>query len=187
MTNALRTSVVGVFQNRETAERAVHSLTEAGFPRNRIGIAMRNVTGTEHAVEGAAESPEAKGAITGAAAGLGLGALAGVGVLSGVIPVIGPAIAAGTLGVMLSNAAAGAGIVGVVGALIGAGVPDDEAHFYQTEFEAGRLIMTVDAGARTEAAIAILRAHGAYDIQSAGEAEGWSQPSGQSTIKHTIA
>ena len=37
----------------------------------------------------------------------GPGRLAGLGVLSGIIPVVGPAIAAGTLGVILSNAAAG--------------------------------------------------------------------------------
>jgi len=88
--------------------------------------------------------------------------------LSGVIPVVGPAIAAGTLGVVLSNAAAGAGIVGLVGALIGAGVPEEEAKYYHSEFEAGRTIVTVKADGRYDDAMAILRRHGAHDITSRG-------------------
>ena len=39
------------------------------------------------------------------------------------IPVVGPAIAAGTLGVVLSNAIAGAGIASLIGALVGEGLP----------------------------------------------------------------
>ena len=107
--------------------------------------------------------------MTGALTGLGLGALAGLGVLSGVIPVVGPAIAAGTLGVILSNAAAGAGIAGLVGALIGAGIPEDEAKYYHGEFEAGRTIVTVTADGRADEATAILRRHGAYDMSTAGD------------------
>jgi hypothetical protein len=68
--------------------------------------------------------------------GLDLGALAGLGVLAGVIPVVGPAIAAGTSGVVLSNAAAEAGIAGLVGALVGASILEHEAKRYQEEIEA---------------------------------------------------
>ena len=75
--------------------------------------------------------------MAGALTGLGLGALAGLGVLAGVIPVVGPAIAAGTLGVILSNAAAGAGIAGLAGALIGAGVPEHEAKYYHERIRGG--------------------------------------------------
>ena len=82
------------------------------------------------------------------------------------IPVVGPAIAAGTLGVIVSNAAAGAGIVGLVGALVGAGVPEHEAKFYDKEFEAGRTVVTVTADHRADEATAILRRHGAYDMST---------------------
>jgi uncharacterized protein (TIGR02271 family) len=129
---------------------------------------MRHTEGTAGTVTGTdTEGSEAgTGAITGALAGLGLGALAGLGVLAGVIPVIGPAIAAGTLGVVLSNAAAGAGIAGLVGALIGAGVPEHEAEYYHKEFEAGRAIVTVASDGRADEAMAILRRHGAYDMST---------------------
>jgi len=82
--------------------------------------------------------------------------------------VIGPAIAAGTLGVILSNAAVGAGVAGLVGALIGAGIPEEEAQYYQSEFEAGRAIVTVTANGRADEATAILRRYGAYDMSTQG-------------------
>ncbi len=161
---------MGVFEDRVHANKAITELHQAGFDQSRIGVAMRNaegggdVGGTDH------DSHATSGAVAGALTGLGLGALAGLGVLAGVIPVVGPAIAAGTLGVVLSNAAAGAGIAGLVGALVGAGLPEHEAKYYQGEFEAGRAIVTVAAGDRSDEASAILRSCGAYDMSSRGPA-----------------
>jgi hypothetical protein len=91
-----------------------------------------------------------------------------LGVLSGVIPVVGPAIAAGTLGIVVSNAAAGAGIAGLVGALVGAGIPQEEASYYQSEFESGRTIVTVQAANRRGEAVSILSTNGAYDMSTRG-------------------
>ena len=104
--------------------------------------------------------------MAGVLTGLGLGALAGLGVLSGVIPVVGPAIAGGTLGVILSNAAVGAGVGGLVGALVGAGIPEHEAQYYQGEFESGRTIVTVQADGRADEAMAILRRYGSFDMST---------------------
>jgi hypothetical protein len=80
--------------------------------------------------------------------------------------VVGPAIAGGTLGVILSNAAAGAAAGGLVGALAGAGIPEEEAHYYQGEFESGRTIVTVATDGRADEARTILSRHGAYDMSS---------------------
>jgi hypothetical protein len=159
-------TVVGVFEDRLHANKAITELHQAGFDPSQMGVAMRHAEG-----EGDVESPEhdshaTSGALTGALTGLGLGALAGLGVLAGVIPVVGPAIAAGTLGVILSNAAAGAGIAGLLGALVGAGLPEHEAKYYQGEFEAGRAIVTVNAGSKSDQATSILRRCGAYDMTS---------------------
>jgi len=166
-----RTTVVGVFEDRAKADQAVSELRQAGFRDDQIGVVMRHDEGTTAAAGTEHDDTHAgSGAVTGVLAGLGLGALAGLGVLSGVIPVVGPAIAAGTLGVILSNAAAGAGIAGLVGALVGAGVPEHEAHYYQGEFEAGRTIVTVTADGRSDEATAVLRKYGAYDINSRGQA-----------------
>jgi uncharacterized protein (TIGR02271 family) len=164
-----RTTVVGVFEDRKRADEAVSELRRAGFREDQIGVAMRHTEGIVEETRTDEEGSYAgSGAVAGALTGLGLGALAGLGVLSGVIPVIGPAIAAGTLGVVLSNAAVGAGVVGLVGALIGAGIPEEEAQYYQSEFEAGRAIVTVNAESRVDEATAILRRHGAYDMNTRG-------------------
>ena len=103
--------------------------------------------------------------VAGLAAGAGVGALWGLGILAGVIPGIGPAIAGGTLGVLLSSAAAGAATAGLAGALIGLGIPDEDASFYEGEFKAGRSIVTVKSPRHTEAC-AILNRFGGYDAQA---------------------
>ena len=154
------------------ADRAVDELRRAGFRDEQIGVAMRHDSGMRPPWATPTDAADAKIPTPGRArsraslAGLGLGALAGLGVLSGVIPVIGPAIAGGTLGIILSNAAVGAGVGGLVGALVGAGVPEDEAHYYQGEFESGRTIVTVQAGGRADEAMAVFRRYGAYDMSS---------------------
>jgi hypothetical protein len=168
---AQQSTVVGVFEDRLQADRAVDALRRAGFRDNQIGVALRfggGVSDTGDIPAATEESHAGTGAVAGALTGLGLGALAGLGVLSGVIPVIGPAIAGGTLGVILTNAAAGAGLGGVAGALIGAGIPEDEAQYYQGEFEEGRAIVTVHPGGRADEARAILRSYDAYDMSSRG-------------------
>jgi uncharacterized protein (TIGR02271 family) len=168
-----RSTVVGVFEDHTEADRAVSDLRAAGFRDDQIGVAMRHDDGsgvTSSTSTGETES--GSGALTGALAGMGLGALAGLGVLAGVIPVVGPAIAGGTLGVILSNAAAGAGIAGLAGALMGHGVPEDEANYYHGEFEAGRVIVTVHADGRYDDAAAILRRAGAYDMSTRGGTTG---------------
>ena len=53
----------------------------------------------------------------------------------------------------------------LVGALVGAGLPEHEAKYYQAELEAGRTIVTVTGGLADEAS-AILRRCGAYDMTS---------------------
>ena len=165
-----RTTVVGVFTDRQHADKAITELHKAGFTESQIGVAMPHDEsfGKTHDLATAEDTHAGSGALTGALTGIGLGALAGLGVLAGVIPVIGPAIAGGTLGILFSNAAVGAGIAGLTGALVGAGVPEEEAHYYQSELESGGTIVTVQAAGRVDEASAILRRNGAYDMQTKG-------------------
>jgi hypothetical protein len=166
-------TVVGVFDDRRHANQAVTELHKVGFGESQVGVAMRHPESMADAASNEHDTHAGSGALAGALTGLGLGALAGLGVLAGVVPVVGPAIAAGTLGVILSNAAAGAGIAGLVGALVGAGIPEHEAKYYQTEFEAGRAIVTVNAGSRSDEAKRILLNCGAH-FMSRQEAGGVS-------------
>jgi len=169
-----RSTVVGVFEDRAHADQAIAELKRTGFRDDQIGVAMRHAEGMGDAISAgdADESNAGSGAVAGALTGLGLGALAGLGVLAGVIPVVGPAIAGGTLGIILSNAAAGAAAVGLTGALIGYGIPEEEAGYYHNEFEAGRTIVTVQADGRYDDAWSILQRHGAYDMSTRGAVTG---------------
>jgi hypothetical protein len=71
--------------------------------------------------------------------------------------------------------------------MTGAGLSEEEAQFYEREFNEGRAIVTVRAGKRDAEAIEILRKHGAYDMQTCaqrgtgGGADRGGQDSGQST------
>lgn len=163
----VRDVAVGVFADRAQAQQAVNELKRNGFTESQIGVASRH--SEEHSADESpdGESMAAEGAATGIAAGAGLGALWGIGILAGMVPGIGPAIAGGTLGVLLSSAAAGAAAAGVAGAMIGLGISEEEATFYEEEFTAGRTIVTVrtsDGG--VDLAQRILDQFGGYDMAS---------------------
>src|SRR5687767_1826399 len=100
-------TIVGVFESPAAAQRAVNELRQAGFSDSQIGVVSHNKDGGADVVnDGNTKATE--GAATGLAAGAGVGALWGLAILSGLLPGIGPAIAGGTMGVLLSSAAAGA-------------------------------------------------------------------------------
>jgi len=80
-----------------------------------------------------------------------------------VIPVIGPVLALGTLGTILVNAAGGAAIVGLAGALVGWGIPEEDASYYEEEVKSGRYLVTVDTTDRAAEARAILSRTGGFD------------------------
>jgi hypothetical protein len=155
-------TVLGVFPNRTAAEDAIRELQKAGFSDSAIGMISRNDKG-EVVTEKAGETMAGEGLAAGAIIGAGAGTAVGLGVLAGTIPVIGPVLAVGTLGTMLLNAAAGAAVVGLVGALIGLGIPEEDARFYEDEVKGGRFLVTVDAGERDAEALGILRRCGGHN------------------------
>jgi uncharacterized protein (TIGR02271 family) len=161
-----RTTIIGVFEDRIKAQQAINELKRAGFNENQIGMTARDndrVTAENASDE---DSYAGEGAMAGLATGAGVGALWGLGIVAGLLPAIGPAIAGGTLAAILSSAAAGAAAAGLAGTLIGLGIPKEEAEFYESEMEAGRVIVTVKADGRQSEAMAIMRRFGAYDMST---------------------
>jgi uncharacterized protein (TIGR02271 family) len=166
-----RSTVVGVFENVDAARRAIEALKQAGFTGEHISVLapdrgdsreLAEETGTK-AGEGAAT-----GAVTGGILGGLAGWLVGIGALA--IPGVGPFIAAGALATALGGAAIGAGVGAIAGALVGMGIPEEEAKYYEGEVKSGRTLVTVSADGRYDEAQRILRQHGAYDIESRGQA-----------------
>jgi len=161
-------TIVAVFQDRSKAQQAINELKRAGFRDDQIGVTSRD--GKLHgavAGDGTGDNYAAEAATAGVATGAGVGALWGLGVISGLLPAIGPAIAGGTLAALLSSAAAGAAAVGLAGALVGMGIPKEEAEFYESEFKAGRTIVTVSAGTKNAEALSIIRKFGGYERSGA--------------------
>jgi hypothetical protein len=162
MKKGQQTVVIGVFYTRAEAEDAIRDLRTAGFADDRIGMVARDADGRVVTEKGS-ETMAEEGAAAGAVVGAGAGALVGLAVLSGTIPVVGPVLAIGTLGTILLNAAGGAAILGLVGALVGLGIPEDEAKYYEGEVHGGRFLVTVDAGNRDAEAWSILHRSGGYN------------------------
>ncbi len=160
-------TAVGVFSDKTQADRAVDALFNAGFDTHQIGVVTRDhanyrpISKTVTTKKTDEAEKTATGATAGAVAGAGIGALVGWGVLAGAIPVVGPALFAGTLGVLASNAAGGAAAVGLIGALTGWGVSEEHAKHYESEIAAGRVVVTVTSDDRCETAKEILKQYGA--------------------------
>ena len=167
-TATARSTAVGVFHSHREAQQAIRELKSAGFTEKQIGVTGADPDGSAAGeLQGEAEtgSKAGEGAAIGAGVGLGTGALWGLGIAAGVLPAIGPVIAGGTLAAILASAAGVAAAGGITGALIGAGIPEEEAEYYQTQVEAGRIVVTVQTSdsAHYDRAAAILDDANAYD------------------------
>jgi len=161
MSTATCTTTVGVFHSREAAERAVAELREEGYKDDQIGLVGRNSDGTVVNEDGSgAKTNASEGAAIGAVAGGGALALGSLAVSFGLIPVIGPVLAIGPLAAALISAAGGAVGAGLAGALIGWGIPEDDAHFYEGELKKGKYIVTVDCGTGDDARDILARHNG---------------------------
>jgi hypothetical protein len=187
MDNNQTGTVVGVFNDEHSAEQAVKDLQNQGFTQDQIGYAVRNLasspnantladntatattpattdTVTTHTTEehrGGTREGLVMGGITGISFGSIVGAAAAL-----LLPGIGPVIAGGILGAALAGAVAGAATGGVAGALLHWGFSQEEVDYYHNQFQAGRTLVTVHAGAREQEAQEILSRNGGYNLDS---------------------
>jgi hypothetical protein len=167
MTIERHSTVVGVFQDRSAAQKAVAELRRRGFREDQLGVVARDERGdvvTETAAETGSKAGE--GAATGVIAGAGVGALWALGIVTLGLPAVGPAIAGGIFASLLASAAGTAVVGGLIGALIGLGIPEEEARYYESEVHGGRTLVTVQAPGRYEEAEDVLRNFGADDLRN---------------------
>lgn len=167
------TAVFGIYPTQDQVEEAVDRLIAGGFRGEDISVLFPDNTGTkDFAHEKSTKAPEGAtaGATSGAAVGGTLGLLAGIGALA--IPGLGPFIAAGPIMAALAGAGAGGAVGGIIGALVGMGIPEYEAKRYEGRVKEGGILLSVhcDNSDWVSRAKDILKATGADDISSAGEA-----------------
>ena len=159
-------TVIGLFETRDGAFRAIEALRAAGFRDEDLGIALRD--GDDAGIDvAAARAGEGDATAEGAAIGGLLGGLTGVLAAAGIlaIPGVGPVLLSGPLAATLAGIGVGAATGGLVGALGGLGIPEDEAQVYQDRLSRGDVLFTarVDVDRAVEAR-AVLIAHGLRDI-----------------------
>lgn len=169
-------TVLGVFRDREHADKAVDELREEGFDTKDISIIMKDEDNkseedTGANVAGSAASGATTGGVIGGIAGLliGLGAITIPGI--GALLIGGPiAVALGLTGAAattVSGAVTGALAGGLVGALVGLGVPEDEALEYEERVKEGAILIAVLTDEHDDHDVReILEEHGAEKIRT---------------------
>ncbi len=182
-------TVVGVFDRDDDVSKAINDLKVAGFTPESISMVSkdRNVRAdqldTDHNEGG-------QGALAGAIGGGTLGAVLGWLLAGGalLIPGIGPVIAAGIFGATVGGALIGGTIGAIGGALVGQGVPAEDAAEYEGYVKEGRTLLTVNAptGQMVQSAYDIFERNGAnytrrYDAENTNRDS--NAPSGIETQK----
>lgn len=169
----MKASVYCITPTLEQTEAIVTDLKRAGFRSQDVSALFPDLRGTrDFAHERDTKAPE--GATAGGVAGLGVGAavgwLAGIGALA--IPGIGPFIAAGPLMAALSVAAVGTTAGGIIGALVGMGMPEFEARRFDGKIKQGGMLISVHVENTNQrnAAREIFELHNAQDITTGSEA-----------------
>lgn len=173
-----RTLVV-LYDNFETARRAVEDLVDAGIDREKISIVSQDARGDYARAIQNCELEDVTGS-EGAGFGAIVGALVGLGVA--VIPGIGPALAAGPIASALLGggvgAVAGAATGGITAALVDFGVSPDQSGIYAESIRRGNALVsaTVDDNMEVKARD-ILNRHSPIDMDrraSFYREAGWS-------------
>jgi hypothetical protein len=166
-------SVFGIYHTREAAEEAVSALRQARFRNTDMSALFPdNIGSKDFALEKNSKAPE--GAITGAAAGVIAGGivgwLAGAGTLA--IPGIAPYLNGGPIVSALAAAGALGIIAAIVGAIVGAAMPEYEARRYRGRVKHSGVLLSVhcDNHDWVKRAAATLKRTGAESVASATEA-----------------
>ena len=148
MADTQSTMLTGLFRDRDSAERAYQSVSSRGYSSGDVNIAMSDDTrkkyftgaGTTELGNKAAEGAGVGGAIGGTIGAIAA-AIAAVGT-SLVIPGLGLVIA-GPAAAALAGAGAGAAAGGILGALVGWGIPEERVKHYEQGIKEGGILMGV--------------------------------------------
>jgi Heat induced stress protein YflT len=146
-------NVVGIFETRTEAEKAIQRLKESGVAPEAISIAMKDVRESSDLLETTgAQDLSAEGATAGAVSGAAVGTLIGLAMVGStfVLPGLGTFLVGGPLAAALAGAGIGAASGGLLGALIGSGIPEVEAEHYAAGIEKGHILISTSV-ADTEA------------------------------------
>lgn len=158
-------------------KKAINRLhTESDIPTDDISYVYKNAAGEVKEVDASEISSKTAGedATEGAVIGGSIGAIAGLATAAGIIPVIGPILAAGplvtalgigagALGTTAAGAATGAIAGGLIGALVSLGANEEHAKKYEDRVLAGDVLLAVHAD-ESQNVVGVLSECGATDV-----------------------
>jgi hypothetical protein len=188
MSDNKKKSVFGIYNTRESVERAVDTFLKSGFTSSDISVLLpENLGGKPIATHKDTKAPEGAtaGGAGGAVVGGTLGLLAGIGALA--IPGLGPFIAAGPIMAALAGMGVGGAVGGFAGALIGMGIPEYEAKRYEGRIQKGGILLSVhcDTSDQIKRGKEIMKNTGAEDISSTGESSAHTKETSK-TVRGTV-
>ena len=143
--------LVGMFNDREDAERAYKDLKDMGYAADEINVIMttegkeRHFTDDKKHAKSEMGNKALEGTGTGAAIGGITGGIAGAIAAIGtnlIIPGLG-LVVLGPLAAGLAGAGAGGLTGGIIGALVGAGIPKEKADVFQKGLKEGNIMLAV--------------------------------------------
>ena len=151
MQTMTRPVLTGMFNDRDSAERAYQSIADRGYAQGDVNVVMSDETRKRHFDSAAGVKETELGHKAAEGAGIG-GAIGGsLGAIAAAIAAVGTTIAfpalglvvAGPLAAALAGAGAGAATGGIVGALIGWGIPEERVKEYDQGIRDGGILMAV--------------------------------------------
>ena len=173
-------TVIALYDDFETAGRAVEALVDAGFDRKDISLVANDVD--ERYSKDVVHLTDDGDVKAGQGAGFGaiVGGLVGLGVA--LIPGIGPVLAAGPLAAAVMagvGAVAGAATGGIVAGLVNFGVPEEDAEAYAESIRRGSALVSVnlEQDEHVERAESILNRFNPINVNERGDIyrqEGWT-------------
>lgn len=143
--------LTGLFNDRESTDKAYTSLKNRGYSDEDINVMMSDKTRDSwFADDGAADTELGSKALEGAGAGSAIGGT--LGAIIGGIAAIGTSvvlpglglIVAGPIVAALTGAGAGGLTGGLIGALIGSGIPEERAKLYDEGIRNGGAVVGVN-------------------------------------------
>jgi hypothetical protein len=144
--------VTGLFNDRDSAERAYSTLTSRGYSHEEANVIMSDETRSKFYPDGSLHTSDladktmedaGKGAAIGGTLGAIIAGIAAIGT-SVLLPGLG-LVVAGPLAAALVGAGAGGLTGGLIGALVGHGVPEEHAAEYESGIKNGGVFMGVNA------------------------------------------
>ena len=157
-------TVIGVFDSRSKAEKAVSDLRAKGF-ENEISVVAKDEGNEDNTDRNSVMFGGGGSIATGTTTGGVLGGIAGLAVGAGAlaIPGLGPIIAAGPIAGLLSGAATG----GIAGGLTDWGIPEERGKYFEDKVKQGSIIAAVQTeDNKIDSAAEVLRKYGASDVET---------------------